>query len=275
MIEKTIQGEEIPAPGFGTWKLTGQECGEGVAHALDIGYRHIDTAQVYNNEEQVGRGLRESAVDRNEVFLTTKIWRSNVEPEAMRTSTEESLRKLDTDYLDLLLIHWPVDRVPLETQLDTLVELQKEDKTRHVGVSNFLPAQIDRIVEYLPDDVPFFAHQAEYHPFLDQTPLLDRARQHGHLFTAYSPLARGRAIGHETLQEIGTHHGKSPAQVALRWLLQQEQVVPIPKASSAEHREANFDVFDFELSAEEMDAISSLRADQRILDPGFAPDWND
>lgn len=273
MIEKTIQGDEVPTPGLGTWQLTGPQCREGVAHALDLGYRHIDTAQVYGNEEQVGQGLNDRRVDREDLFLTTKIWRSNVAPDDMRTSTEESLRKLDTDYLDLLLIHWPVEHVPLETQLDTLVELCREGKTRRVGVSNFLPEQIDRTVEFLPDDVPFFAHQAEYHPFLDQSPLLERAREHDHLFTAYSPLARGRATENNTLQEIGTHHGKSAAQVALRWLLQQERVVPIPKAASPEHREANIDVFDFELSAEEMDAISSLREDHRILDPGFAPDW--
>ena len=192
----------------------------------------------------------------------------------MRTSTEESLRRLGADRVDLLLIHWPVERVPLRKQLDTLVELQREGKARHVGVSNFLPEQIDHVVEHLPDDAPLFAHQAEYHPFLDQSPLLKRARTHDHTFTAYSPLARGRATENDTLQEIGTRHGKSAAQVALRWLLQQEQVVPIPKAASAEHRAANAYVFDFELNAEEMEAISSLRGNKRILDPGFAPDWS-
>jgi len=274
MIEKTIQGEEVPALGLGTWQLTGRQCREGVAHALDLGYRHIDTAQIYDNEEQVGQGVRDSGVDRDEVFLTTKIWRSNVAPADMRRTTEESLRRLGVDRVDLLLIHWPVDRVPLRKQLDTLVELQQEGKARHVGVSNFLPDQIDSIVEYLPDDGPLFAHQAEYHPFLDQSLLLERAHEHDHLFTAYSPLARGRVLEHETLQDIGARHGKTAAQVTLRWLLQQENVSAIPKAASAAHREANLEIFDFELGAEEMDAISGLRGDQRILNPGFAPDWN-
>lgn len=274
MIEKTIQGDTVPALGLGTWQLTGRDCRRGVAHALDLGYRHIDTAEIYGNEEQVGQGLQESGVDRDEVFLTTKIWRSNLEPNAMRTSTEESLRTLGVEYVDLLLIHWPVERVPLEKQLDTLVELREEGKTRHVGVSNFLPEQIDRTIEHLPEDVPLFAHQAEYHPFLDQSPLLVRAREHDHMFTAYSPLARGRAIGHETLEEIGNRHGKSAAQVVLRWHLQQEKVTVIPKAASAEHREANINVFDFELDEEEMRTVSSLRGDERVLDPGFAPDWN-
>jgi len=274
MIEKAIQDDKVPALGLGTWQLTGRQCRKGVAHALDLGYRHIDTAQIYDNEEEVGQGLRDSGVARDEIFLTTKIWRSNVAPADMRTSTEESLRRLGVDRVDLLLIHWPVERVPLAKQLDTLVALREEGKARHIGVSNFLPEQIDRIVEYLPVDVPLFAHQAEYHPFLDQSPLLERAREHDHLFTAYSPLARGRVTEHETLQDIGARHDKTAAQVTLRWLLQQEKVSAIPKAATAAHREANFDIFDFELSAEEMDAISSLRGHERILDPGFAPDWN-
>ncbi len=274
MIAKSIQGEEVPALGLGTWQLTGRQCQTGVAHALDLGYRHLDTAQIYDNEEDVGQGLRDSGVDRDDVFITTKIWRSNVAPADMRSSTEESLRTLDVERVDLLLIHWPVDRVPLEKQLDTLVELQEEGKTRHIGVSNFLPAQIDRTVEHLPADVPLFAHQAEYHPFLDQSPLLDRAREHGHMFTAYSPLARGRVVGHETLENIGAQHDTSAAQVALRWLLQQDRVAAIPKAASTEHREANIDVFDFELDEEEMRTILSLKGNERVLDPGFAPDWN-
>ena len=168
-----------------------------------------------------------------------------------------------------------MERVPLRKQLDTLVELQREGRARHVGVSNFLPGQIDHVVEHLPDDAPLFAHQAEYHLFLDQSLLLERARTYDHTFTAYSPLARGRVVGHETLEEIGARHGTSAAQVALRWLLQQETVSAIPKAASAEHRAANAYVFDFELNAEEMEAISSLRGNKRILDPGFAPDWSD
>lgn len=273
MIEKTIQGVEVPALGLGTWQLTGEECREGVAHALDLGYRHIDTAQIYNNEERVGQGIDDSGVDRDDIFLTTKIWRSNVEPKAMRSSTVQSLRRLGTEYVDLLLIHWPVERVPLETQLDTLVDLCREGKTRHVGVSNFLPGQIDVILDFVPEDVPLFAHQAEYHPFLDQSPLLERARTGDHMFTAYSPLARGRVLGNETIETIARRHGKSAAQVTLRWLLQQEQVTAIPKAASPDHREANVDIFDFELSPDEMDTIGGLASGQRILDPGFAPNW--
>lgn len=271
---KTIQGEDVPALGFGTWQLTGPACRRGVAHALDLGYRHIDTAQIYENEEQVGKGLRDSGVNRDDVFLTTKVWRSNVAPEAMRSSTEESLRQLDTDYVDLLLIHWPVEDVPLGEQLEALVELHEEGKARHIGVSNFLPETIDDIDEALPEGVSLFAHQAEYHPFLDQSPLLKRAREYNHMLTAYSPLARGEAATHPTLERIGDRHGKSAAQVTLRWLLQQDKVIPIPKAATAEHREANLEVFDFELSADEMEQVSALESGKRILDPGFAPDWS-
>lgn len=271
---KTIQGEDVPALGFGTWQLTGRTCRRGVAHALDLGYRHIDTAQMYKNEEEVGQGLRDSGVNRDDIFLTTKVWRSNVAPDAMRSSTEASLRRLGTDYVDLLLIHWPVESVPLEAQLDGLVDLHEDGKARHIGVSNFLPETIDQIVEYLPEAVPFFAHQAEYHPLLDQSPLLDRAREHDHMFTAYSPLARGKVLDHPQIERIGERHGKSPAQVSLRWLLQQDKVAAIPKAASPEHREANFDVFDFELSSEEMEQVSALASGTRILDPAFGPDWS-
>lgn len=273
MISKTIQGEDVPALGLGTWQLTGRSCREGVAHALELGYRHIDTAQIYSNEEEVGQGIDDSGVDREEIFLTTKIWRSNVEPKAMRSSVEQSLLRLGTEYVDLLLIHWPVERVPLETQLETIAELQRDGRTRHIGVSNFLPEQIDRIVKYLPDDVSFFAHQAEYHPFLDQSPLLEKARTLGHVFTAYSPLARGRVIGNSTIESIADRHGKSAPQVTFRWLLQQENVAAIPKAESPAHRKANVDIFDFELNSEEMRTIAGLASGQRILDPGFAPNW--
>jgi 2,5-diketo-D-gluconate reductase B len=266
---RTIQGHRVPALGFGTFQLEGRDCYEGVRDALDIGYRHIDTAQMYGNEEQVGQAIRDSEVSREDVFLTTKIWIENLEPKRVRRTTEESLKKLRVDGVDLLLIHWPNDDVPLRETLAAMLDLRQEGKTRHVGVSNFTPRLLRQALEL----APVLCDQVEYHPFLGQRPLLDVIRDHDLLLTAYSPLARGRVAGDPNLQEIGRTHGKSAAQVALRWLIQQPQVAAIPKASTAEHRRSNFDIFDFELSAEEMERIHGLARGQRMIDPGFAPAW--
>ena len=269
MIYKTIQGEDVPALGLGTWLLTGDACRKAVEHALDLGYRHIDTAQAYENEDQVGQGLQNAGIDRDDLFLTTKIWLENLSPGDVRESVEASLRRLRTDYVDLLLIHWPNDKVPLEQTLDAMVVLQDEGKTRHLGVSNFTPSLLQRALNH----AKLFCNQVEYHPFFGQDPLLAMAREHDLLLTAYSPLARGRVTDDETLQAIGEAHNKTPAQVALRWLLQQDHVAAIPKASSAKHREDNFDLFDFELSDNEMDRITALDQGKRIVDPEFAPAW--
>jgi 2,5-diketo-D-gluconate reductase B len=269
MIYRTIQGTEIPALGLGTWQLTGATCTEAVEHAIDLGYRHIDTAQAYENEDRVGAGLRNAGVDRDDIYLTTKVWVEHLEPAAVRRSTEESLRRLDTDYVDLLLIHWPSNDVSLELTLDAMMVLREEGKTREIGVSNFTPSLVRRAL----DRVPIACNQVEYHPFLDQDALLDLAEARDLLLTAYSPLARGRVTENETIQEIAEAHDKTPAQVTLRWLLQQDQVAAIPKAASAEHREANFDVFDFELSGDEMDRIFDLTGDERLVNPSFAPAW--
>lgn len=269
MMYKTIQGENVPALGFGTYKITGPTCRKAVAHALGIGYRHIDTAQAYGNEAEVGEGLKAASVDRDEIFLTTKVWPTNLAPDDVRASAEESLRKLKTDYVDLLLIHWPNDAVPLAATLGAMLELQEQGKTRHVGISNFTPS----LVKEALDHTPIFANQVEYHPFLGQDALLDLARAHDFMLTAYQPIARGTVANNETLQAIGAKHGKSAVQVTLRWLLQQDQVTAIPKAARAEHRAANFDIFDFELSPEEMERIHDLSRGKRRVNPSFAPKW--
>lgn len=302
MIYKTIQGDEVPALGLGTYRLKGAACRDGVAHALDIGYRHIDTAEMYGNEAEVGRGLRDASVDRDAVFLTTKVWHTHLQPRDARAAAEGSLRKLQTAYVDLLLIHWPNPSVPLEATLDTMLELRAEGKARHIGVSNFPPPLVRRAL----DHTPIFCNQVEYHPFLSQAPLLEIARDHDMLLTAYSPLARGSVLrqtpsprhaldavrddtspslqfadaaqnllgrGEGLLQALGDKYDKSPAQITLRWLLQQEQVAAIPKAARAPHRQANLDVFDFALDPEEMALIHGLARGDRHVDPHFAPDW--
>lgn len=269
MMNKTFQDVHVPALGFGTWQLEGPACREAVADALGIGYRHIDTAQAYGNEDEVGRAIAESDVERDEIFLTTKISVSNLRPARARTSTEESLRKLGLEYVDLLLIHWPSDEIEPEHTLDVMMELQREGKARHIGVSNFPPALLRRAI----DHAPIFSNQVEYHPYLGQQPLLEMCREHDIMLTAYSPIAKGKILQDADLKEIGERYHKTPAQVALRWLLQQPQVTAIPKAASPEHRRANFDVFDFELTGEEMTSINDLDRRHRLIDPSFAPEW--
>jgi 2,5-diketo-D-gluconate reductase B len=264
-----VQGTSVPRLGFGTWQIEGSEATEAVRDALEIGYRQIDTARAYENEAEVGEGLAQSGVDRGVIFLTTKVFPGDFEPDALKAAAEDSLRSLKTDYLDLLLLHWPDDSVPLERTLQALVELQEAGTIRHLGVSNF-PAGL--LAEALAQ-APVFCDQVEYHPFLGQDRLLELARANDVLVTAYSPLAHGRVPGDATLAEIGEAHGKTAGQVALRWLLDQPGVSPIPKASSHERRVENFEVFDFSLSDDERERIDGLPKNDRQIDPDFGPDW--
>ncbi len=255
MEYQTIRGERVPSLGLGTYRLTGEACVGAVGRALSMGYRHVDTAQMYGNEAEVGRGIEDSGVDRGEVFLTTKVWPNDYEHDRVVSKTRDSLEKLRTDYVDLLLMHWPRDGVPLGETLGAMRELQEEGSVRHVGVSNFSPSLTEEAAEH----VDVFCNQVEYHVYRGQDALLDQARGTDYLLVAYRPLSRGNVENDGTLREIGEAHGKTAAQVALRWLLQQEKVSAIPKATGEDHLKANLDVFDFELSAEEMDRVSSLR----------------
>ncbi len=265
-----IQGSTVPKLGFGTWEILGRDCEEAVSDALEIGYRHLDTAQAYENEAEVGRALAASDIPRRELFLTTKLWRDEFAPDRMRPSTEGSLERLQVNCVDLLLLHWPNDEVPLEETLGALAQLREEGLIQHFGVSNF-PARMLREALAV---APIFADQVEFHPFLGQDELVELAAEKDFMVTAYSPLARGKVPGDETLGEIGERHGKTAGQVALRWLLDKPNVATIPKASSHERRLENFEVFDFELTDDDRAAIEGLPKDGRIIDPGFAPDWN-
>jgi 2,5-diketo-D-gluconate reductase B len=262
-----IAGERVPALGLGTWQLEGEDCLEAVRHALQIGYRHIDTAQGYDNEEQVGAALAGSGVPRDEVFLTTKVSPSNARPDDVRSSTRESLGKLGTDHVDLLLLHWPAD-VPLADTLGAMAELRDAGLARHIGVSNFTPSMVREAVAL----TTIFANQVEYHPYLAQDELRSLAVDHDHLLTAYSPIAQGEVLDDPVLIAIGEGYGKTPVQVALRWLLQQDHVAAIPRSSSAENREANLDVFDFSLTDAEMAEVTALDRGRRLIDPP-SMDW--
>lgn len=271
MIHHTIQGVRVPALGFGTFRLPGEDCREGVEDALSLGYRHIDTAQGYDNEEYVGAALESSPVPRDQVFLATKVKPGNFRRGDTISSTHESLKKLRTDYVDLLLLHWPNDSVPLQETMGALESLREQGMVRNVGVSNF-PSNL---VREASEHGQVFANQVEYHPFLSQRTLLELAAELDYLLTAYSPIARGEVAHDETLAVIGREHGKTPVQVTLRWLVQQERVAAIPKASNARHRRSNFDIFDFELSEEEMSRIHGLARGHRLVSPANGPRWDE
>ncbi len=267
----TVQGTEIPRLGYGTWQVTGKDATDGVRDALEIGYRHIDTARAYGNEAEVGEGLAQGGVDRGDIFLTTKIWLDDFEPAKLKTAAEDSLRQLRPDYVDLLLLHWPSAEVPMEHSLQAMQELREAGRIRHAGVSNFPAGMLARALEI----TPLLADQVEYHPFLDQARLLALVQEHDLTLTAYSPLAHGKVVGHPELTRIGEQYGKSAGQVALRWLLDQPNITTLPKASSHDRRVENFEVFDFTLSDADRERIAALPKDVRTADPAWAPDWED
>jgi diketogulonate reductase-like aldo/keto reductase len=265
-------GAKIPAIGLGTWELRGKTCARLVEQALKLGYRHVDTAQVYENEREVGDGLRASGVRRDEVFVTTKVWTTHFAPNDLERSTKESLVKLRLPEVDLLLLHWPNPHVPLAETLGALAHVKKLGMARHIGVSNFTVALIEEAVAACPE--PLVCDQVEFHPYLDQTKVREACARQGMALVAYSPIARGRIKGDETLALIGRAHGKTTAQVCLRWLVQQDAVA-IPRTSKIERLSENIDIFDFELSGEEMQAISGMgSAKGRLTDFGFAPKWD-
>ena len=265
----TIKGVRVPALGLGTWDLRGEDGAQAVQHALTIGYRHLDTAQGYDNEAEVGRGIKASGLPRDNLFVTTKVKPENFARDKVVSSTHESLQKLGTDYVDLLLLHWPNPDVDLEETFAGLLELHDAGAAKHLGVSNFPPSLVETAMQY----GPVFCNQVEYHPYLNQDKLLAQAEAADYLLTAYSPLAQGKVLEDAVIKAIGVHHDKSVAQIVLRWLLQQDKVAAIPKAASEKHREANFDVFDFELSDDEMKAIFDLARAERLVDPADGPNW--
>ncbi|WP_276282729.1 aldo/keto reductase [Halorussus caseinilyticus] len=252
----------IPKVGLGTWQNTGSDCAETVRTALDVGYRHVDTAQVYDNEAAVGEGIARSDVDREEVFLTTKVWRSNLRYRDVLDSVQESLDELGVEYVDLLLVHWPHRRVPVAETLDAMTELYESGAVEHLGVSNFTRSQLREAREVA--DVPLVADQVLYNAYKDQSSLRQYCTRNDVALTAYSPLARGDLLSDALLARIGERYGKSAPQVALRWLVQQHGVVAIPKASSRRHLEQNLDVFEFSLTDDEMARIADRTGSLRV-----------
>jgi 2,5-diketo-D-gluconate reductase B len=272
MLSVEANGAKIPAIGLGTWELRGRTCARLVEQALRLGYRHVDTAQVYENEREVGDGLRASGVRREDVFITTKVWTSHFAPHDLERSARESLIRLRVSEVDLLLLHWPNPRVPLSETLEALANVRKLGMTRHIGVSNFTVALIEEAVAKCP--APLVCNQVEYHPYLDQTKVREACARHGMAVVAYSPIAKGRIKNDERLDGIGKAHGKTAAQICLRWLVQQG-VAAIPRTSRLERLSENMAVFDFELSEAEMRQISEMGSREgRLTDYGFAPKWD-
>lgn len=267
-------GANIPALGFGTFRMSGAEVLRILPQALKLGFRHVDTAQIYGNEAEVGEAIQKSGIARADIFLTTKVWVDNYRQDAFIASVDESLRKLRTDHVDLLLLHWPGSDVPMAERIGALNEVRNAGKVRHIGISNFNAAQMEEATRL--SDAPIATNQVEYHPYLDQTKVLQTARRLGMSLTAYYAMANGKVPADPLLAEIGGRHGKTAAQVALRWLVQQQDVIVLSKTATEARLKENFAIFDFALTREEMAAVRELaRPSGRIVNPqGLAPEWD-
>lgn len=267
-------GADIPAIGMGTWTLKGDQCAELVAAAIDVGYRHIDTAAMYANEDAVGRGIAGSGIARDDIFVTTKVWWTDIAPGDLERSAEQSLARLGLDHVDLLLIHWPNPRVPVADSIGALNRVRERGLARNIGVSNFTTALLDEALR--ASDAPLVADQVEYHPMLNQDKVHAACRKAGMAMVSYCPLYRGGAL-FDRPEIVGPARrlGKAPAQIVLRWHVQQDGVVAIPRTTRRERLAENLAVFNFELDAAEMDAISALSsANSRICDFEFSPRWD-
>lgn len=272
-MEKEVLGKyTMPGVGFGTLGNIGDVGCALVEAALAEGYRYIDTSRFYANEEAVGRALARSSVPRSDVWITTKLLHPRTPPQPdLRSELEKSLRLLQTDYVDLLLIHWPNPQVSLEWALGEFATLREQGKARTIGVSNFTTTLLEQALNIVSD---LAANQIEYHPYLNQRPLLDLMRERGLVLIAHSPLARGAVLNDPVLQEIAARRQLSVAQVVLRWLVQQERVVAIPGAVNVEQLRENLKVLDFSLTSDEMNAISALARGMRIVNPPHGPAWD-
>ncbi len=267
------KGIAIPAIGLGTFRAEGELCAEAVQWALDSGYRHIDTAAMYGNEQFVGEGIRASTVKRNEIFVTTKIWWADIADGLLQASAEASLKRLDLDHVDLLLIHWPNPAVPLRSSIDALCKVKRAGLAKSIGVSNFTVAMLDEAVSLTTE--PLCMLQAEYHPRLDQSKLRAAAARHGMLWTSYCPIGKGNVFDDPVVKDLAAKYGRTPSQIVLRWQVQQPGTVAIPKSVTPSRIRENIGVFDFTLTDAEMAAISGLkRPDGRIVSPPFAPAWD-
>jgi 2,5-diketo-D-gluconate reductase B len=268
----SAHGCAMPIIGFGTSTLG--DCGELVAAAVRAGYRHIDTAGKYGTEDGVGEGIRASGIAREHLFVTTKVSHEYLRADDFARSLDTSLKSLGLDRVDLLLVHWPNAAIPLAETMGALARAKRDGLTRHIGVANFTIALLDEAIRLCPE--PLVTDQVEFHPYLDQSKMLAACRERGVILTAHCPLGRGRLMNDPVLAEIARRKGKTIAQVALRWSVQQGNVVPLPRSSNPQRIAENLKVFDFTLTDSEMELVSALkRSGGRIADPaGRAPAWD-
>ncbi|MBP0615425.1 aldo/keto reductase [Jiella mangrovi] len=265
---------KIPAIGLGTFTLEGETCVDMVARAIDLGYRHIDTARMYGNEKEVGEGIRKSGIQREDVFVTTKIWWTDLSEDAIAAAARDSIDRLGIGPVDLLLIHWPNPEIALEESIDALCATVDDGLTTNVGVANFTSTLLDEAATMASH--PLVCNQVEYHPFLSQAQVLSACRRHDMGLIAYSPIGRGGdVLNHPVIRDAAERHGKSPAQIVLRWEIEHDGVGAIPRTSKRERLAENLAIFDFELTGDEQAAISALtRRNERLVDPSFAPHWD-
>lgn len=267
-----LNTDRIPAIGLGTYKIKGPGASDIIKKAIGIGYRHIDTAQLYENEEEIGQAIKGSGIHRDEIFLTTKVWPSNLTEDRFLPSVEESLQKLKVDYADLLLVHWPHHQMTPEEYIPTLMEIQQKGLAKYIGVSNFNIAQLKAT---LKTGANIITNQVEFHPWINQTRLHKWMHDHGMLLTAYCPLGQGRFMNDKKLDVIAAKYLRTPAQVILRWMMQKDDVIAIPKSTNTLRLEENIKVFDFELKQEDIDAIDAWRLENiRVVGVQAGAKWD-
>jgi diketogulonate reductase-like aldo/keto reductase len=252
---KLNSGADMPMVGIGTWTLKGDKCRESVRKALDIGYKHIDTAEAYDNQKQVALGIKDSGVDRDDIFITSKVWKSNLRYSDTLSACDNTLGELQTDYLDLYLIHWPNEDIPMKETFEALTKLKDDGKIKDIGVSNFTISHLKTAKSV--SQSPISADQVKYHPYENPNDLLEYCKDNDIVITAYSPFGRGDLFTDERLTKIADSHDKSLAQIIIRWLIQ-KGIVVIPRSSSEEHLKANLDVFDWELSDDIIQKLENL-----------------
>ncbi|WP_394779964.1 aldo/keto reductase [Undibacterium sp.] len=266
------QGISFPSLGLGTFRMEGEDCRIAVESALELGYRHIDTAAMYNNEEAVGAAIAASNVARKDLHVTTKVWHTNLAPDAIIRSFDTSLDKLKLEYVDLFMVHWPSKEMDLAAVFETLAKLKEQGRIRAMGVCNFTVELLRTAIEDI--GAPIACNQIEYHVLLDQTPVRSYLASKGIPIVAYCPLAQGKLADNEALAAIAARHGATPAQVALKWLLDQEGVAAIPKAQRPQSQQANLDALKLVLDDDDRRAIAQLQKDKRFVNPPFAPAWD-